>query len=140
MKEAGKSVEFLTKKSEALPLSKKLFAFSYGKGVFITFNFVTVTPDESELIGWLSLYDQSLKSELSDDSKRSLQMKSVNPKYVLRNYIAQEVIEDVERGGNEKLKNWFEILYSPFAEHPEYELYSKPTPEEKKNHSVSCSS
>ena len=93
-----------------------------------------------KLVGWLSLYDQRLKRELSDDSNRSLQMKSVNPKYVLRNYIAQEVIEDVERGGNEKLKNWLEILYSPFAEHPEYELYSKPTPEEKKNYSVSCSS
>jgi uncharacterized protein YdiU (UPF0061 family) len=50
------------------------------------------------------------------------------------------VIEDVERGGNEKLKNWLEILYLPFAEHLEYESYSKPTPAEKKNYSVSCSS
>ncbi len=92
------------------------------------------------LILWLSLYDQRLKRELSDDLKRSVEMKSVNPKYVLRNYIAQEVIEDVQRGGKEKLKNWLEILYSPFAEHSEYESYSKPTPTEKKNYIVSCSS
>ena len=93
-----------------------------------------------ELIVWLSLYGQRLKRELSDDTKRSMEMKSINPKYVLRNYIAQEIIEDVEKGGNEKLKNWLTILYSPFAEHPEYESYSKPTPKEKKNYSVSCSS
>ena len=93
-----------------------------------------------ELIVWFSLYDQRLKRELSEDIKRQMEMKSVNPKYVLRNYIAQEIIEEVEKGGNEKLKSWLGILYSPFAEHPEYESYSKPTPKEKKNYSVSCSS
>ena len=93
-----------------------------------------------KLIVWLSLYDQRLKSELSDDTKRTVEMKSVNPKYVLRNYIAQEIIEEVETGTNKKLKDWLEILYAPFAEHPEYELYSKLTPIEKKDYSVSCSS
>ena len=93
-----------------------------------------------KLIVWLSLYDQRLKSELSDDSKRATEMKSVNPKYVLRNYIAQEIIEEVETGTNKKLTDWLEILYAPFAEHPEYDLYSKPTPAERKNYSVSCSS
>ncbi|MBC7721702.1 MAG: YdiU family protein, partial [Pedobacter sp.] len=93
-----------------------------------------------ELTVWLSLYDQRLKRELSVDIKRQTEMKSVNPKYILRNYIAQEIIDEVEKGGNEKLKNWLEILYSPFAEHLEYESYSKPTPTEKRNYSVSCSS
>ena len=93
-----------------------------------------------DLIKWLSLYDQRLKKELSDDSTRSIKMKSVNPKDVLKNYIAQEIIEDVEKGESGKLKNWLEILYSPFYEHPEYESYSKPTPIAKKNFSISCSS
>ena len=93
-----------------------------------------------ELIVWLLLYDQRLEREPSVDVKRQVEMKSVNPKYILRNYIAHEIIEEVEKGGNEKLKNWLEILYSPFAEHPEYESYSKPTPTDKKNYSVSCSS
>ena len=95
---------------------------------------------KEELIVWLSVYDQRLKRELSDDLKRSVEMKSVNPKYVLRNYIAQEIIEELETGGNKMLKNWLKILYSPFAEHSEYESYSKPTPAEKKNYIVSCSS
>jgi uncharacterized protein YdiU (UPF0061 family) len=93
-----------------------------------------------ELIKWFSLYDQRLKKEVSDDNIRSTKMKSVNPKYVLRNYIAQEIIEDVEKGESGKLKNWLEILYSPFAEHSEYESFSKPTAKAKKNFSISCSS
>ena len=51
-----------------------------------------------------------------------------------------EIVEEVEKEGNEKLKNWLEILHSPFAEHLKYESYSKPTPAEKKNYSVLCSS
>ncbi len=48
VKETGKSVEFRThEKAEASALAKKLFAFPYVKGVFITSNFVTVTRDES---------------------------------------------------------------------------------------------
>ena len=48
IKEEGKSVEFRTReKAEGSPLAKKLFAFPYVKGVFITSNFVTVTRDES---------------------------------------------------------------------------------------------
>lgn len=51
VKETGKSVEFRSReKAEASPLAKKLFAFPYVKGVFITSNFVTVTRDES--IAW----------------------------------------------------------------------------------------
>ena len=69
-----------------------------------------------------------------------MEMKSVNPKYVLRNYIAQGIIEEVEKTGNEKFKNCLEILYSTFAEHSEYESYSRPTSTEKKNYSVSYSS
>ena len=54
MKETGKSVEFRTcEKAEASPLAKKLFAFPYVKGVFITSNFVTVTRDES--IEWFEV-------------------------------------------------------------------------------------
>lgn len=93
-----------------------------------------------ELILWFNKYNQRLHREFSDDTKRSGEMKRTNPKFILRNYIAQEVITDVEKGENEKLKNWLKILYDPFSEHPEYDSYSKPTQVEKKNIIVSCSS
>ena len=67
-------------------------------------------------------------------------MKMNNPKYVLKNYIAQEVIKDVEAGNSGKLQEWLKVLYRPFDEHPTFEKYAQPTPSEFKNIEVSCSS
>jgi uncharacterized protein YdiU (UPF0061 family) len=92
------------------------------------------------LRSWLLRYDQRLLDENSDDSKRSLSMRAANPKYILRNYIAQEVIESVEKGESERLSAWLQVLYRPFDEHPEFEKYSLPTPKELKHFEVSCSS
>lgn len=93
-----------------------------------------------ELKVWLNKYCERLNRENSDDAERSARMLKVNPKYVLKNYIAQEVIEEVEKGGKEKLTNWLGILYRPFDEHPAFEQYSRPTPPEHKDYEVSCSS
>lgn len=93
-----------------------------------------------EVEEWLDLYSERLKRENSNDEERSLRMKKNNPKYVLKNYIAQEVIEDVEKGNSAKLEQWLNVLYSPFAEHPDFDKYSRPTPPEHKDYEVSCSS
>lgn len=96
--------------------------------------------NRQELKDWLSRYDSRLKDETSQDSVRQERMKRNNPKYVLKNYIAQEVIEDVEKGSSTKLEQWLSVFYLPFDEHPEMEAYSRPTPPEHKNYVVSCSS
>jgi uncharacterized protein YdiU (UPF0061 family) len=96
--------------------------------------------DRQELIDWLAKYDERLGREEASNEDRSLRMKKTNPKFVLKNYIAQEVIEDVEQGRSEKLKQWLKILYSPFDEHMAFDKYARPTPSEHKNYEVSCSS
>ena len=93
-----------------------------------------------ELLEWLGEYQARLQRENSEDQVRSLEMKKNNPKYILRNYIAQVVIEDVEKGSSKKLEDWLKILYQPFDEHPDFEDYAGPTPAQHKNYSVSCSS
>lgn len=93
-----------------------------------------------ELKVWLKQYDERLEKETLADSERTLLMKKTNPKYVLKNYIAQEVIEDVEAGGSQMLADWLNVLYSPFDEHPKFEAFAGPTPPAKKNYEVSCSS
>ena len=72
--------------------------------------------------------------------ERSVRMKKTNPKYVLKNYIAQEVIQEVEQGGSKRLNQWLIILSHPFDEHPDFESYSGPTPPQYKQIEVSCSS
>lgn len=93
-----------------------------------------------ELKAWLKVYDERLASESRSDEERSVGMLKANPKYVVKNYIAQEVIESVERGESGRLKAWLEVFYAPFEEHTEFEKYALPTPFEHKNYVVSCSS
>lgn len=93
-----------------------------------------------EMLEWLKEYDQRLSQETTSQSERAEQMIKSNPKYVLKNYIAQEVIAEVEQGRDAKLKSWLEIFYRPFDEHPAFEQYAQPTPAEHKNIQVSCSS
>ena len=93
-----------------------------------------------ELEKWLERYEERLISESLSQENRKRNMCSVNPKYVLKNYIAQEVIADVEAGSAEQLEHWLKILSSPFDEHSAFLSYSLPTPYEKKHIVVSCSS
>lgn len=89
---------------------------------------------------WLNRYDERLLKESSSESERHQRMLSHNPKFILRNYIAQEVIEEVERGEKIKLTDWLTILSSPFDEHIKFNSYARPTPPSLKNFEVSCSS
>jgi uncharacterized protein YdiU (UPF0061 family) len=89
---------------------------------------------------WLKRYDERLSKESSSELERHQGMLSHNPKFILRNYIAQEVIEEVEQGGGEKLHQWLKVLSSPCDEHPELTTYARPTPPSLKNFEVSCSS
>jgi uncharacterized protein YdiU (UPF0061 family) len=44
-------------------------------------------------------------------------MNSLNPKFILRNHIAQRAIEKAEQGQYEELCNIFKIMTTPFDEH-----------------------
>lgn len=78
---------------------------------------------------------------LQHEKPNQVQMRRSNPKFILRNYIAQEVIEDVESGKDDLLKKWINVFKTPFDEHEEIDLsYAKETPDDKKNIIVSCSS
>lgn len=93
-----------------------------------------------EFEAWFTRYEERLTREEMSSEGRWKEMNSVNPKYILRNYIAQEVIEDVEAGSNIKMNQWLKVLASPFEEHSEMVSYFMPTPYENKNIIVSCSS
>ena len=89
---------------------------------------------------WLDKYSERLKRNLLPDEDRSIQMKQVNPKYILRNYLAQQVIEKAEQGDYSEIEKLMVVLTSPFEEHPEYEQYAEAPPDWGKKLEVSCSS
>jgi uncharacterized protein YdiU (UPF0061 family) len=89
---------------------------------------------------WLVKYQQRLKSEGIDEAERQQAMAAVNPKYVLRNYLAQQAIDKAEVGDYKELEQLAEVLSKPFDEQPKFEDYAKMPPDWGKRISVSCSS
>lgn len=89
----------------------------------------------SELDQWLSRYDERLGIEELQEGDRHKNMLGVNPKFILRNYIAQMAIEDAGL-----LPSIYQVLTNPFSEWEDFHEWSKPAPVKYKNLSVSCSS
>lgn len=89
---------------------------------------------------WVIDYRARLRSEQSEDAGRAARMNAVNPKYVLRNHLAQAAIEQAESGNYEEIDRLFKLLSRPFDEQPEMETYAAEPPASAKHIEVSCSS
>ena len=82
---------------------------------------------------WLADYRQRSQQSLADSGEtnadRQRRMNAVNPKYVLRNYLAQQVVERVEEGDTGAVDELLEVLRRPYDEQPEWERYAQKRPE-----------
>ena len=96
--------------------------------------------DRESIDQWLSDYINRLKAELSDDANRKQQMDKVNPKYILRNHLAQFAIEKAQQKDFSEVAKLLKILESPFDEQAQYQDYSGPPPFDLATVEVSCSS
>ena len=89
---------------------------------------------------WLERYRARLAQEPRDDTARAVAMNQVNPKYVLRNYLAQVAIEKAQQKDYSELNRLLAILRRPFDEQPEHEVYAALPPDWAAGIEVSCSS
>jgi uncharacterized protein YdiU (UPF0061 family) len=96
--------------------------------------------DRAAFDSWAARYGARLRSEGSVDSERRERMKRVNPKYILRNYLAQQAIDQAEAGDYREIEKLHTLLQRPFDEQPEHEAYAKPPPDWGKSLEISCSS
>jgi uncharacterized protein YdiU (UPF0061 family) len=64
----------------------------------------------------------------------------VNPKFTLRNHIAQMVIEAAQNGNYSEIDALLEVLQNPFDEQPKMERFNTPPPAASQRVAVSCSS
>jgi uncharacterized protein YdiU (UPF0061 family) len=67
-------------------------------------------------------------------------MDGVNPKYVLRNYLAQVAIEKAQNKDFSEVERLLSVLERPFDEQPENEHYAALPPDWASHLEVSCSS
>jgi len=89
---------------------------------------------------WLDGYRTHLRACARDDATRRPAMLATNPKYVLRNYLAQVVIEKAEQGDYAEIERLLTVLRAPFDEHPPLAHYAETPPAWADNIQVSCSS
>ena len=87
---------------------------------------------------WFAAYRQRLATDNRSPQTRRSQMNAVNPKYVLRNYLAQLAIDKAEQGDFSELHRLMEVLRNPYEEQPEHEHYAEKRPEWAR-HRAGCS-
>jgi len=91
--------------------------------------------------GWLADYRARLLAEgNTDDAARAAAMNKVNPRYVLRNHLAQRAIELAQAGDHSEIDRLLKVLAKPFDEQPGQDAYAAPPPEGSESIEVSCSS
>jgi uncharacterized protein YdiU (UPF0061 family) len=87
---------------------------------------------------WRRRYEARLAAEPSRPG--TADMMRVNPRYVLRNWIAQEAIEHAQRKEFGRIEEIRRVLAAPFEEHPGFERYAEPPTAAAGEIEVSCSS
>ena len=87
---------------------------------------------------WFDEYIQTIQKQNINDTERAVRMNSVNPKYVLRNYIAQLAIDEADKGNYDVIDELYQLLKQPYNEQPTYEKWFAKRPEWAR-HKVGCS-
>lgn len=89
---------------------------------------------------WAADYRARLRSEAGDDEARRRSMDAVNPRYVLRNFLAQRAIDRAEQGDYSEIERLLQLLSRPFDEQPSMAAYADEPPDWGRRLAVSCSS
>ena len=81
------------------------------------------------LNAWIRLYRARLQADDIPDEARREAMNLANPKYVLRNYLAQLAIDKSEKGDHSLVNELLELLQRPYDEQPEKEEFAAKRPD-----------
>ena len=90
---------------------------------------------------WMKKYQLRLNAENSSAEQRSQNMKRINPKYILRNHLAEAAIRKASDDADfSEIDRLMTVLLNPFDEHSDYESYATHPPAWAHEIKVSCSS
>jgi protein adenylyltransferase len=75
----------------------------------------------ARLIAWLKRYAARVEQDGVPAAQRAVRMNRANPKYVLRNYLAQQAIDAANEGDPSLIERLLRVLKAPYDEQPEHE-------------------
>jgi uncharacterized protein YdiU (UPF0061 family) len=97
-------------------------------------------PDRTAIARWIERYAARTAREAATPPLSAAQMRAVNPKFILRNYMAEEAIRAADSGDYRLVNELSALLRHPFGEHPEHQRYAEAAPDWAGWISLSCSS
>jgi uncharacterized protein YdiU (UPF0061 family) len=95
-------------------------------------------PQAEDYQAWLKKYQQRLEKESQTPAERRSLILNTNPARVLRNYIAQHIIEQAEQGDCQIIDSWRNWLSQPFDD--DGSVWTQAPKPQNKGRRLSCSS
>ncbi len=94
--------------------------------------------DRPRLLNWLARY--TARAGVVNLPSMGQRMLRTNPKFVLRNHLAEVAIRQAKAGDFSEIDILHKLLQSPFDEHPGFEAYADLPPDWAGQLEISCSS
>ena len=110
----------------------------------VVYDPVKVQRHHASLEAWLRRWHASAGAGDDAHVKRRIRMHAVNPRYVFRNYLAQQAIDKAEQGDDSMIMALLDLLRRPYDEQPANARFAMLRPEWARNKAgasmLSCSS
>jgi serine/tyrosine/threonine adenylyltransferase len=99
---------------------------------------------EPAFVEWLAAYARRVSDDALPPAGRLAAMRAANPRYVLRNYLAQQAIDSAEQGDYAGVTALLDVLRHPYDDQPGADGYAARRPDWARNRAgcsmLSCSS